>query len=275
MSRQSTVASLCATTVVLGVLSGCAGLGSALGLDSTFVDHADVANGATLTYSGQDENHTAETAVNGVIDPELWGKGEGWQYTFERSTQRSIDGLSFSQGSIEEQMGLGSAWLNIRLPGPKFINRVVVHAIDTDEHPFAGYDNAILQVYDPRDTFFPWKSVARIDQGKVVVPGRTPFVARAKTTFRFNQVKGDAVRFIIFSMQDSRTLSLANAEAEIRENQFGRPYAVAPERSKRTTIRIMEIEVTGTDTRPKDQSQTEQDSEIGDILMEDLLEAVP
>ena len=68
------------------------------------------------------------------------------------------------------------------------------------------------------------------------------------TTFRFNPVKADQIRFIVYTMNDSKGLApesnyqpeqRATADQPRRENY----YTIT--RGQETTVRLLEIEVTG------------------------------
>jgi hypothetical protein len=211
------------------------------------LNYAHRDNGATIASSGHDGSRGADSLINGVVAPAAWSEGEGWEYTFERTERRRREGPGLY--GVEGRIDQGAAWAHITFAEPSVINRVVVRAMDTLEMPFAGYKAAYLQAYDSKDSFSPWKTVARVEQGKVLVPGRQSARSGPVTTFRFNPVTAESIRFIVFAMLDSKALPTqytAYEEEPDRRNQTGRRRGGEFLHAQETTVRLLEIEVTGT-----------------------------
>ncbi|MAF10388.1 hypothetical protein CMK11_08050 [Candidatus Poribacteria bacterium] len=232
--RAAPVALLLAS---LAAAAGCAGIGGKM------LDYATVDQGATLMVSGTDGGYAAVNLIDGITDVEAWTPDSGWQYSFERGS-----GYSRSGGSIEDNMSRGSGWVHITFPEPRRINRIAVHVLDTEEMPYPGFLNGLAQVHTPEDTFFPWKTVGQVEKGFIIIPGKQPVRARATTTFRFNQVTADAVRVVIYTMGDSH--GIASDEPAQSQGFGGRGGFRGRARSgstQETTVRLVEIEVTGSE----------------------------
>ena len=118
---------------------------------------------------------------------------------------------------------------------PQRINRIVIHEADTLDDPAAGIENAFLQVRDMKDESHPWKTVATVHSGWAYVPGRQAFQMKPVTKFLFNTVKTDQVRIVINTVKEKK-------RGESRQTDERRP-----ERSIVMTVRLMEIEVTGSE----------------------------
>ena len=159
--------SLSAATAGLGcmyllLVSGCAGIGGQL------MDYATTDQGATVTVSGTTGEFSAQNLIDGVTKVDVWTSDSGWEYTFER-------GGGFSRrggGGIEDNMSMGSAWVHIKFPEPRRVNRIAVYGLNIDEMPFPGIMNGLAQVHTPSDDFSPWKTVGQIEKGFLVIPGK-------------------------------------------------------------------------------------------------------
>lgn len=260
-----------------GVLA-CA-LASAVGCSSVagnkvFLNYALYDYGADITAAGQNGSRTADSLINGVADSAAWEDGEGWEYTFKRTEVRDIGGQT--RGGVEYRIAQGAAWAHVKFAEPSVINRVVVTALDSEDMRFPGYKGADLQAYDSKDSFSPWKTVARIDQGQVVVPGRQSAPSGPVTTFRFNPIEAEGIRFIIYTMLDSKTLQAENnyeRERGATRDQPARQNYVRITRGQETTIRLLEIEATGTEAveivAPREAT------EAANILLQDLTGPTP
>ncbi|MAF09786.1 hypothetical protein CMK11_04980 [Candidatus Poribacteria bacterium] len=260
----------CALAYTLTIAVGCSGVGG----NKEFLNFALYEYGADVTSSGQNGERTANSLINGVKDSAAWEGGEGWEYTFTRTETRERGGQR--TGGVENRIAQGSAWALVKFAEPVVINRVVVTALHTEETPFPGYKGAELQAYDARDSFSPWKTVARIDQGKVVVPGRQSAPSGPTTVFRFNPVEAEQIRFMIWSMQDSKSLQPeANYQQEqaATRDQPRRDNYYRITRGQETTVRLLEIEATGTEAIKMAQARKPTAAES--ILLQDLTGAAP
>lgn len=227
MTRRRSAAwtpGLLVTAVAAAHLLGCASLS---GPGVTYVDYAHADQGATVITSGRDGSRTGAGLINGVSDSNQWAKGEGWQVTWERKRYKQ----GWSSWSAEDRLSRGAAWAEIRLDRPRRINRVVIHGLDTPTHPFEAYKEGALQVRRAADLPGMWTTIGRIENHKVIVPGRRANTVSGKTTFRFNTTEVDAVRFIVYEMSGATTSDQQT-------------YAT---RSQTNTISLLEIEVTGTE----------------------------
>ena len=192
------------------------------------MDYARAEDGARAIVSDSDGLHTAVGLINGVADAALWNKGEGWQVTWER--ERMKQGWS-SLGYLD-RLSRGAAWAEVRFDRPRRVNRVVIHGYNTELHPFEPYREGALQVRRPADLPGVWTTVGRIENQKVIVPGHGFSNVSPKTTFRFNMVEVEAVRFVVYQMA---------AAATSAKQTFATRY-------QNNTLSLLEIEVTGTDT---------------------------
>jgi len=141
----------------------CAGKLSSLSASGdNFVNYALEQNGATIVAAGKDnEIHTPETLINGITDPSLWGKGEGWEYTFENWRLQSSPSFYTRSYFVGTESSLYDAgWVEIRLAEPKIINRVVIYALHNNNYIFPGYESAALYVKEAKTN--EWKGVAII-----------------------------------------------------------------------------------------------------------------
>lgn len=256
-----------ACSLVIG--AGCSGVGG----DKEFLNYALYDYGADINSSGQNGERSADSLIDGNADSATWEDGDGWEVTFTRREQRDSRG---GGGGAEDNIAKGSAWALVRFAEPSVINRVVITALHTEAMPFPGYREAELQTYDAKDGFSPWQTVARVTQGKVVVPGRQSPPAGPVTTFRFNPVKTDQIRFIVYEMLDSKNLAAENTyqrqQGASRDQQARRSYTRVT-RSQETTVRLLEIEATGTEGIevfvPREPTEAE------NILLQDLTGTPP
>ena len=237
-SLSAVLAGLGCTCLVIA--SGCAGLGGQL------VDYATVDQGATVTVSGTSGGFSAQNLIDGVTKVESWTPDSGWEYTFER-------GGGFSRrggGGIENNMSMGSAWVHIKFAETRRVNRIAVYGLNIEEMPFPGIMNGLAQVHTPSDDFSPWKTVGQIEKGFLVVPGKQATRVRPTTTFRFNQIDADEVRVIIYTMADSRGVTSEEPAQSQRFGGGGRGGFGGRGRAssaQETTVRLVEIEVTGSE----------------------------
>ncbi len=231
--RFSAMVSAAGLSLTMAV-SGCAVLNAQL------VDYASLDSGATVTVSGTDGSYAASNLIDGITKAGAWAPDAGWQYTFERSG-------GYSGGSIEDNMSLGSAWVHIEFPATRRVNRIAVYGLNTVENPYPGILNGLVQVHTPDDPTFPWKTVGQVEKGRVIVLGKQATMARPTTVFRFNQMNADAVRVVIYTMGDSRSVRADRADE--RQGQGGRRFGgrTTSSRSQETTVRLVEIEVTGSE----------------------------
>ena len=236
-SLSAVVAGLGCTCLLIA--SGCAGLGGQM------VDYATADQGATVTVSGTTGDFSARNLIDGVTKVETWTPESGWEYTFER-------GGGFSRrggGGIENNMSMGSAWVHIKFPEVRRVNRIAVYGLNIEEMPFPGIMNGLAQVHTPSDDFSPWKTVGQIEKGFLVVPGKQATRVRPTTTFRFNQIDADEVRVIIYTMADSRGVT-SEEPAQSQRCGGGRGGFGGRGRAssvQETTVRLVEIEVTGSE----------------------------
>ena len=213
------------------VWSGCAGLTESL--NKQLLDYATTDEGATVTVSGSSGGRSGKSLINGVADPSLWAKGEGWEHTWERGGRQRQNRGQQERG-IEGMIERGAVSAHIRLKEPKFINRIVIHEMDSPDLPAAGIESGLIQIYDSSSGLNPWKTAAQIQSGWVVVYGRQSFEVKPVTKIPIKQVKTDQVRVIIATMKE-RTRAASDGSRE---------------QGVRMTIRLLEIEVTGSDAAP-------------------------
>ncbi len=253
-------------------LAGCASVGGS----KEFLNFALYEYGADITSSGQDGERSPDSLINGVKDAAAWEAGEGWEYSFTRTEQRERGGNR--TGGVEHRIAQGSGWVNVSFAEAVVINRVVVTAMHSDELPFGGYDYGELQAYDSKDSFAPWKTVAQIQQGKVLVPGRQSAPVAPVTTFRFNPVTAEQIRFIVYTMDDSKGLppeSNYQPEQRATADQPRRHNYYTITRGQETTVRLLEIEVTGIEAVATHVEKDTGPTEVENILLQGLTGSAP
>ena len=213
--------------------AGCASLNDAL--NKQLLDYATVSAGATVKTVGSSGSRSADSLINGVVDSSKWSSGEGWEYTWERGENERRRGNQNRGGVIESAINRGSPWIHIRLKEPQRINRIVIHETNAPDAPAAGIENAFLQVRNIGNEYNPWKTVATVQSGWGYVPGRQAFRMKPISKFLFNTVKTDQVRIVINTMADKmRGESGLDADRRVRMSVV-------------MTVRLMEIEVTGSE----------------------------
>jgi len=238
MTARSIAATLCScalTTTFLAASAGCASLQARL--NQKLLDYATVEQDARITVSGENSGFSAESLIDGVTEVEAWNADSGWEYSFQRTRVMRSGRL----GSVEANMSRGSAWALIEFPHIRRINRIAVHTLNTIAMPSSGIVSGLAQVRTPADVHSPWKTVGQVEKGYLITLGKQATRARPTTTFRFNQVEADAVRVVIYSMGDSEG---AMADAPETESRYWSNSA------QDTTVRLVEIEVTGSVAAP-------------------------
>lgn len=170
--------------------------------------------------------HRAETLINGVVDPDQWKTGEGWEAPF---VVRNVAATNGRMTLERARTASGYAYVEIQLKEPRRVNRVVVHALDSDEHPFTGIERGELLVRSPGDSLGVWRTVATIEKGKILVARQIKGSIEARTIFRFPGEDISAVRLQIFETGEAARL----------------PSGGALRRSTADTVRLLEIEISG------------------------------
>ncbi|MDE0300922.1 MAG: hypothetical protein OXN17_20000 [Candidatus Poribacteria bacterium] len=216
--------------VLCGSLLGCLAQMMQQGTGgSRLVDYALSENGATVSASRSTANHRPETAINGIISSENWGKGEGWEAEFERRNLK--DNWRNWQWDTSRAEARGGAWIEVGFPEPKRVNRIVIHTLDSDKFPASKYGihSGALRVW----TGDRWETIALVKNGKVEYTKTNPIrsVAGGKIEFRFPMMSIGRVKFIVLRSNDRKIA--------------GKSLSTVTERS---AARIVEIEVTGSES---------------------------
>ena len=180
-------------------------------------------HGSYVTASRGVGGHHADTLINGVVDPERWADGEGWETTFVRQ------GLASGVDSTNTRRSRGFAQLEIRLPAPRAVNRVVLHALDSAEYPFKGIESGELLVRAPGDSMDVWRTVALIEKGKVLIRRQIKADVEARTIFRFQSESIEALRLNIYETGEAARLASGGS---VR-------------RAVVDTVRLLEVEING------------------------------
>ena len=238
---------LCSGLILIAMLLW-GGVGCVGGV-AQFVDQADgsgahinyalLANGAKITASHATPGHEPETAFNGVVSSEEWSKGEGWEAEFEREHLKGGYTWMDSQARKEDH---GGAWLEVRFPEPKKINRAVVYTVNNAQYPASrhGIREGALQVYWD----YGWATVARVKNGKVEYPTTSlRYPAGHRIQFRFSPKTTDRIRFVVYRSNDHKIVgkeAFSNRRGGVSIG--GSRVAIVKEKS---TARIVEFEVTG------------------------------
>ena len=214
-----------------------------------FVNYASAENGATAIASGSSGDRNASTVINGITDSKGWDKGEGWAMTFNREHMRS--GMMRYESRMTRKEQRGGAWVEVRLPEPKRVNRMVVYTVDSNKYPASkfGIYEGNFQIWDKDN----WKTIAKVKNGKVeyltTTAGRTE--AKGRILLRFQPILTNMARVMVFRSNDRKVIDKTYSST-IEEN----------------TARIVEIEITGYDTfDPNTQSSKSQEEDELDNLL--------
>lgn len=217
------------------LISGCAFLQNLTGSPSDSVNYALASNGAFVTASNSSPDRDITTVVNGVTSSEGWDDGEGWECRF---TRRRPDNVGWSRLDPKSNMEYGSAWLEVQLNSPKTINKVTVYTLDSAKYPASRYGirDAWLQVSKE----YGWTTVGEIQDGYIV--SRTSLdrqPAGGKIVFKFNPVKTDKIRLVVFKSNDVDV----SGEGWISDRK-----------AENSVARVIEIEVTGLEKAKREDS---------------------
>ncbi len=169
--------------------------------------------------------HRADTLINGVADAAAWEEGEGWVAPFVRRESVQVTGAGLDQ----RRMTRGFAQVEIRLAEPRRVNRVVVHALDSDEYPFKGIESGELLVRSPGDSTDVWRTVATIEKGQVMMGRQLKGPVEARTVIRFQTEEISGVRLHVYETGEAARL----------------PTGGSVRRAIADTVRLLEIEISG------------------------------
>ena len=230
MKRSCYTGILGVLLVLCGSLHGCLAQLTQPGSGGPrLVDYALAANGATVTTSRSTSNRRPETVINGITSSENWIRGEGWEAKFERRYQK--DGWRGLNWEIAPAENRGGAWIELRFPQPKRVNRVVVHTLNSEISPASRYGvySGILRVW----TDGRWETIARVKNGKIEYTKTSPFrsAAGGKIEFQFPIMPIGGVKFVVLRSNDRKSIEKRRS----------------PD-TEMSVARIIEIEVTGNET---------------------------
>ncbi len=220
------------------LVSGCAFVQNLTGPSGDAINYALASNGAFVTASNSSPDRDLTTVINGITSSEGWDDGEGWECSF---TRRRPDNVGWSRLDPKSIMEYGSAWLEVQFNGPKTINKVTVYTLDSAKYPASKYGirEAWLQVSKE----YGWTTVGEIQDGYIVSRkslDRQP--AGGKIVFKFDPVKTDKIRLVVFKSNDVQVSGEGWASERKTEN---------------STARVIEIEATGIEkTQRKDDSKS-------------------
>ena len=195
------------------------------------LDYATAENGATVIASMSIPGHEAETTINGITSSEDWDKGEGWEVQFERQLLKQ--NWMRVQGPVPGETH-GGAWIEVHFPEPERVNRIVIHTLNSSKYPTSRYGiySGVLRVWRENR----WETLGRIKNGKIEYTtsssSRKP--AGGKIEFRFSPINIAKVRFVVYRSNDRKVV--------------GKTISTVTEKS---TARIVEIEVTGSESVDK------------------------
>ncbi len=218
--------------IITILVSGCAFLQNFTGSPGDSENYALASNGAFVTASNSSPDRDLTTVINGITSSEGWDDGEGWECRF---TRRRPDNVGWSRLDPKSKMEYGSAWLEVQFNSPKTINKVTVYTLDSAKYPASKYGirEAWLQVSKE----YGWTTVGEIQDGYIV--SRTSLdrqPAGGKIVFKFDPVKTDKVRLVVFKSNDVEVAGEGWASDRKTEN---------------SVARVIEIEVTGLEKAKK------------------------
>jgi len=182
-------------------ISGCAiipGFGR-FSSDDELANYALETNGGLVSASNYTPGHNPFTVINGITSSDGWDDGEGWECKFDRQRPRTG---GWSRLDPRTTMDYGSAWIEVQFKGPRLINKVNIYTLDSKKYPAYRYgiQEAWLQLWKENG----WTIVGEISGGAIVSKAnldRQP--AGGKMTFKFDPVKTDKLRFVVFRSNDS------------------------------------------------------------------------
>jgi len=249
-------------------------------VDKSSINYALPENGGKLFVSKDNPAHPASTLNNGNTRSEDWDRGEGWEHMYAEDYWYGAyfgyglyDSIYWAEdykwrglrtiGKIPSAMG----WVIIEFPGEKFINRVVVHTIDSKKYPAEKYgvSHLMLQYWTPRAK--GWQNVQRFGKGKEQRFNSIRDIDTGKIVFRFKPVKTSKVRLAVLWTNDAE-----------KAPGIGLPIYV------KATIRLIEVKVYGLekvkggitvskpeDTKPEELLLTEETSDAQSVEIEKVV----
>ncbi len=221
------------SALVVITLYGCSIFGS---LSGEQINFALASNGATVNASNYTPGRDPYTVINGITSSEDWDNGEGWECKF---TRRRPEGGGWSRLDPRTIMDYGSAWIEIQFKGVKMINKVTVYTLDSAKYPASRYGirEAWLQVWKE----YGWTNVGEIQGGNVISKSNLDRkVAGGKIEFKFNLVKTDKIRLVVFQSNDVSVEG--GGWASDRKNEV-------------SVARVIEIEATGVQSASRETDQ--------------------
>lgn len=212
-----------------------------------WMNYALASHGARVQASRSTHGHPPETVINGITNSALWNTGEGWecQFTLTPSYRYGYRyGYSYGWSDYgnpyweEDLMNRDeSAWIEILLPARQKINRVVVQAYYSKKGVRHGLGEAFLQSWDGSR----WVKIAEVRDGLIFYPTpRKP--EQGKYELTFVPVETDKIRLFIRRGDPKSMRKIQTSGARWVEEHWAR---------------IMEIEVTGTETVDKNSTTRE------------------
>jgi hypothetical protein len=254
---------LCLIYILVISLIGCAASKQPLSLTAAknslenkgMINLALANNGAKVTVSEENPDHSSSTLINGITSSENWDSGEGWEakndnvvVDFGQEFQNPLspieaydpnDPSNPSSYGIRVQANNGMAeplgWVIIELPEKKTVNRMVVYTIDSEKYPASkfGVSHLLLQYWTEatlESEVTGWKVVDRIDNSK----GQTGNIIRDNKSgiiyIRFAPVQTQKMRLAIWWTNDSK----------LRSHQY-----------LNGTVRLTEVEIYGYEREKK------------------------
>jgi len=200
-------------------------------------NYALASNGSIVTASGSTPGRDLFTVINGVISSENWDEGEGWECAF---TRRRPEGAGWSRLDPRSSMEFGSAWLEVQFESEKLINMVTIYTIDSAKYPASRYGikEAWLQIWKE----YGWTTVGEVQDGYIT--SRTTLdrkLAGGKMVFRFDPIKTDKIRFVVFRSNDIDVTGEGWTSDRKTEN---------------SVARVIEIEASGLE-KPKEKTKSD------------------
>lgn len=240
--------------VLLVVCVGCLGCLAQVIQQGTstdrLVDYALAENGATVVASISSLDRRPETVINGIKSSDNWSNGERWEAEFER--QHLKDNWRNWQWDTARAEARGGAWIEVGFPEPKRVNRIVIHTLDSDEHPASTYGvhSGALRVW----TGDRWETIALVKNGKIEYTKTNPIrsIAGGRVEFRFPMMSIGRVKFIVLRSSNRKIA--------------GKSMSTVSEMS---AARIVEIEATGSESVDKivgNPESDESEDELNSIM---------
>lgn len=247
---------------------GCAGMLSKYAVgnpDLASTNYALASNGGTVTVSGENVGHPAETLNNGITASDLWDQGEGWEFSFVGSLMNSARSVFRNDESRVRNTAMG--WVIVEFPKPMVINRVVIHTLDSERYPASKYGVRDLSIFIQEEDDSPWFLVEPRVRNIGVKSGRFYGNKSGVIDCRIKSRQAKRVRVLVEETNDTKQIT---PWSRIRYTDNYQWFSALSRRVD-GTVRLVEVEtygaekVVGSQADDLDQTTTDLDQSADDL----------